>query len=155
MINNPNYSNTTPSAPAGTVNVTWQEYLDPISHIQSVSAYVIDSNSNVTAANAAITAIQVKGVPMHIINANSNVVAAANDLVLANTSLGNVFVTLPLSSNNLGLEIVTKKVTSDANIVVVLATGANVIDGNSSVVLANVWTYIDTVADGINSWFIV
>jgi len=57
------------------------------------------------------------------------------DLILVNTSTGNVTVNLPTASGLKGKEYIIKKITSDANTVTVDPSGTETIDGNPTFII--------------------
>lgn len=77
--------------------------------------------------------------------------ASPGDLVLADTTNNDVDVTLPLASSCAGCIVVVKKVVA-ANTLNVVRSGADLIDGATSVALAAQWASATFASDGTN-WF--
>jgi hypothetical protein len=87
-----------------------------------------------------------------IISKTVNYTAVAGDFILCNTSGGGFTITLPLSAVNTGLPITVKKVSTDANILVVAPSGADTIDTSSTVNIVVPGTALSMVADGGTVW---
>jgi hypothetical protein len=77
----------------------------------------------------------------------------AEQVLLADTTLANVTITLPAASACDGSHFTIKKVVS-ANLLTVAAQGGSTIDGAASQTLVSAYDSIDIVSDGSN-WYII
>lgn len=87
-----------------------------------------------------------------VVPVTANYVALAGDSVLVDSSAGNVTITLPLSAANGGGGITVKKVSLDAHLVTVLASGSDSVQDDTNVSFDAPNTSIDFLADGISEW---
>lgn len=115
------------------------------------------TNTNLTVdAQGIITAIAngTSGSGWNTVSKNSNYTAVANDMVLADTSGGGFTVTLPVSASNINKSIRVKKISSDANALVIARSSADHIDGQTSQTITGQYTNIEMIADGGTNWWI-
>jgi hypothetical protein len=89
-----------------------------------------------------------------VVEVSASYVAIAGDSVLVDSSAGNVTITLPLSAANGDRGITVKKISSDAHLVTVAASGSDDVEDDTSVSFDAPNTSIDFLADGISSWVI-
>lgn len=87
------------------------------------------------------------------ITAASDTLDSDNDVVFADTSSNNITLNLPAAADNGGLELVVKK-TSAANTLTIVPSGAETIDGQSSIEITTQYTALCLVSDGSNWWII-
>lgn len=92
---------------------------------------------------------------LFVISISSNFTASAWDDCICDTSGGNLYVTLPSALDNPNTAIAVQKNTADLNIVTVLPTGSDTIQGQSSVVLSQFGNSIYFVSDGASNWIIL
>ncbi len=79
---------------------------------------------------------------------------AASQVVRVNPTAGGFNVTLPAAASFTGQTIVVKNVSSSTNIVVVLPTGGDTIDGAASVSLSGDRFFCGFTSDGVSDWMI-
>jgi hypothetical protein len=84
--------------------------------------------------------------------ANHN--AAPWEIILADTSGGGFTVTLPLAATCTGKPITIKKISSDGNVLLVDAQGAEEIDGSPNLSITGQYVSPTVVSDGTNWWII-
>jgi NADH:ubiquinone oxidoreductase subunit F (NADH-binding) len=82
------------------------------------------------------------------------VLVSANQVVRVDPSAGGFNVTLPAAVGLGGQIIIIKNVTTSTNIVTVLPSGADTIDGLASQLLTGDHFQIQFISDGVNSWMI-
>jgi hypothetical protein len=88
------------------------------------------------------------------VQSSSVVLASANQVVRVDPSGGGFSVTLPAAVSFGGQVIVIKNVTISTNVVTVLPSGADSIDGLLSQLLSGDHFLIQFISDGASSWMI-
>lgn len=87
--------------------------------------------------------------------ATSNVVlSAASQIVRANPTGGGFSVTLPAAASFAGQTIFVKNVSDSLNVVTVLPSGADTVDGSASVPLNGERFSVGFTSDGVSDWMI-
>ena len=85
----------------------------------------------------------------------SNYSLLLNDFtILVNALSGNVTITFPDATDNSGKIYNIKKIDSSGNLVILLPSGTQKIDGYSSQQIANMNTCLTIITDGVG-WFII
>lgn len=79
--------------------------------------------------------------------------AQAGDVIFASTGSGNVAITFPLSTQSQNGEITVTKVSNDANILSLVASGNDLIQGAVSQQTAVQWTTFRYGSDNAGNWF--
>jgi hypothetical protein len=82
----------------------------------------------------------------------NNYNAERNNIVLCDTTAGDITVTLPLAGINTNREIVINKISSDSNLVTVACQGPDLLNGLASRDLEYQYTSISVISDGTNWW---
>jgi NADH:ubiquinone oxidoreductase subunit F (NADH-binding) len=82
------------------------------------------------------------------------VLGTANQVVRVDPSAGGFNVTLPLAAGFNGQSIVVKNVSTSTNIVTILRSGADTIDGLTSQQLSGDHFLIEFTSDGVAEWMI-
>jgi hypothetical protein len=90
-----------------------------------------------------------------VIEQAANFLAAAWDVVLVDTSGGNVTATLPLASANANTNITIKKVASGTNTVTIVGTGTDTVEGGASLTIYYKGTSVSLVSDGVSNWDVI
>jgi hypothetical protein len=89
-----------------------------------------------------------------VVTKTANYTAAFNDtLLFTNCSTGNITITLPTAVNLKGKEFVVKKIDSSSNVTVIKATGAEIIDGETSWTVPGQYQSFSVVSDN-TTWYI-
>ena len=149
-LNVPNASTTA----RGVITTSAQEFAGSKTFQDSVTA---SATMLVGGTGYANSTVQVEGsLSMTIKTVSSNYTAtAADNTILANTTSGAVTITLPAPANISGRIYTIKKIGSggiDNELTISPASGT--IDGGSSFVIYNDWTFITLQTDGSN-WYII
>lgn len=76
-----------------------------------------------------------------------------DDVILVDTTLSAVTVSLPAAASATNLSVVVKKVSPDGNSVIISANGAETIDGNGDEMLTTPWQMVRLKNNGV-AWFI-
>ncbi len=78
--------------------------------------------------------------------------AVVGDMVLVDTSGGGVTITLPTALLSLKNSIRVKKISSDANVVTVTRSGADLVDGLTSQTFGGQYTDLEITSDSVSNW---
>jgi len=89
-----------------------------------------------------------------IVNKAINYTALSGDIILVDTTSGDVTITL-LAASSIGSFVTVKKTSSDAHNVIISRAGSDTIDGQTTQLLTTQYESIDMVADGSTHWEIV
>ncbi len=85
----------------------------------------------------------------------SNYTISGTDVVVfANATSGNVTITLPTASSNAGYRFYVKRIDSSANTCTIARSGADTIDGQTSVSLDLQYMSLTVISDG-SAWYII
>lgn len=82
------------------------------------------------------------------------VLTTSHEVVLCDTALGNIAVSLPAAASNEGRNYHVKKIDSSTNIVTIDADSSEVIDDGLTAVLESQYETVTVVCDG-SSWFVI
>jgi hypothetical protein len=86
---------------------------------------------------------------------SSNYTITGTDVVIfANSSGGNVTITLPTASSNAGYRFYVKRIDNSVNTCSIARSGSDTIDGQTSISLDLQYTSLTLVSDG-NLWYII
>lgn len=89
------------------------------------------------------------------ISKTSNYTVSSSDTVIfADATSGNVTVTLPLASSMNGYRFYVKRIDGSANTCSVACTGADTVDGQSSISVSAQYTSLTVVSNG-SAWYII
>lgn len=141
------------SSARGVISTTSQIFAGSKTFQDSISARTI----LIGTAGSANSTVQIDGsMAMAIRTVTSNYTASSNDnTILANTTSAPVSITLPAASPITGRIYTIKKIGSgglDNQLTISPASGT--IDGGSSFIIYNDWSYVTLQTDGSN-WFII
>lgn len=87
------------------------------------------------------------------VSITANYQAQPGDVIFANTALGDVIVTFPLSTQSQNGEITATKTSADANNLVLVASGNDSIQGAQSQQSAVPWNVFRFGSDSAGNWF--
>ena len=149
-LNVPNASTTA----RGVITTSAQEFAGSKTFQDSVTA---STTMLVGGTGYANSTVQVEGsLSMTIKTVSSNYTAtAADNTILANTTSGAVTITLPAPANISGRIYTIKKIgTGGIDNELTISPASGTIDGGSSFVIYNDWTFITLQTDGSN-WYII
>lgn len=149
------YLNVPDAAPAarGVVTTTAQSFAGTKAFQDSVSAKAVMIGNN----GAANSTMQVEGsISMAVKTVTANYAAtSADNTILANTTSTAVSITLPSATNISGRIYTIKKIgTGGLDKELTITPAGGTIDGGSSFVIYNDWSYVTLQTDGTN-WFII
>lgn len=140
---------TTPGAVQTSAPTTGGQWIIQVGVATSTTALVINGSGSATASKIA----QFSGSYLNRSSVSSNTVLTNNnDVVLVNASGGAITITLPSPSD--GKLLYIKKTDSSVNLVSIVPSGIDVIDGTSQKALTGQYDAVELVSDGTN-WFIL
>jgi hypothetical protein len=87
--------------------------------------------------------------------ATSNVTGIGGYVMRVDPTLGGFSVSLPIAVNNAGEQITIKNQSTSANVITILPTGGDTIDGGVSATIAAARGSLIFISDGISDWMAV
>lgn len=126
------------------------------------SGFSLDVNGNIRADLATVSTLELAGVlyiggaiyePIRTVNSSTSVSASADHVMLCNTSLGGVTVTLPNPASYAKLTVIIKKITADAN-AVTITTPSGSIDGSTTPYIFSSFNQSVSFINNGTNWYI-
>jgi len=91
-------------------------------------------------------------VQRNVVNTKAAYSAKAGDVVLVDTSGGDVVVSFPPAKDSVNAEIRAVKISADVNAMVLRASGADALNGMNQQVFTAQYDNFDGVSDGTSNW---
>lgn len=140
---------TTPGSVQTSAPTTGGQWIIQVGVATSTTTLVINGSGSATASKIA----QFSGAYLNRSSVSaSTVLTNNNDVVLVNAGGGAITITLPSPSD--GKLLYIKKTDSSVNLVSIIPSGVDLIDGTSQKTITGQYDAIELVSDGIN-WYII
>lgn len=122
-----------------------------------ISKLGIGSSGQVLKVSGGLPAWSASGATLAVNSESANyVVLNTDDLVVGDTSSGNITFTLPACSSNSGKVFHFKKIADNGgNLITIARAGSDTIDGATSATLKFASEALTMVCDGVNAWYIL
>lgn len=90
-----------------------------------------------------------------VTNTAIDVTAVDGNVIFADTTGGDVTVTLPAASASGNFRVYIKKVDASNNKVIISPDGSDTIEGNTSIEIIDEWEAFTLICNGVSAWYIV